>query len=289
MPVYVGTPTWGNYDPLFQHAGFAGNVITYAYLDRAQNVDMGSTVAALNSAPDKSVFIFQGCCHNPTGRDYSQSQWVEIADIMKAKGHFAFFDTAYQGLGNGEVEDAWAVRHFAAEKIDMLVCQSFSKNAGLYSERVGALHIICPTAGTAANVVDQLRSLIRWEVSSAPAFGAELVNIILSDPSMENRWRSELNVARERMRNLRKSLHRELTERYATPSPRTGHVGGWDHLLKENGLFSYTGLSLVNTRVLVEKHHVYLPDNGRINVSGLHAGNINQVAEAFDDVIRSNI
>ncbi|KAI1503171.1 pyridoxal phosphate-dependent transferase [Biscogniauxia marginata] len=283
--VHIGTPTWGNYEPLFWHAGF-DKIKTYPYLDAMQNVAMTSTLNALRGAPDRSIFIFQGCCHNPTGRDYSQSEWGLIADVMLSKGHFAFFDTAYQGLGLGIEEDAWAIRHFVAKGVDMLVCQSFSKNAGLYSERVGALHVVCASADIANNVLDQLRSLTRWEVSSAPAYGAELVNALLSDPTTEAQWKTELAMVRGRMRRLREELHAQLTRRLATPSPRDGTIGGWDHLLQENGLFSFTGLSAAQSQILVAQHHIYMPGNGRINISGLNAANTTRVAETFDTVIR---
>ena len=50
--------------------------------------------------------------------------------------------------------DAWPVWCFTAEGIDLLACQSFSKHMGLYSERVGVLHIVCKSAGIAVNVKD---------------------------------------------------------------------------------------------------------------------------------------
>jgi aspartate aminotransferase len=288
-PVHLSPPTWGNYDPLFKHAGFDTSVATYSYLNASQDIDMQSVLTALNNAPERSIFVFQGCCHNPTGRDYSNDQWNQIADVMQAKVHFAFFDTAYQGLGRSELDDVWAVRHFAERGIDMLVCQSFSKNAGLYSERVGVLHVVCATTSIAVNVLDQLRSLTRWEVSSAPAYGAELVNILLSDPAFEKKWQAETDRVRQGIWNLRKEFHRQMSDRLQTPSPRTGTVGGWDHLLKENGLFSWTGLNATQTRSLVDRHHVYLPGNGRVNISGLNAANMSRVAEAFDNVIRSSM
>ncbi|KAF9631931.1 hypothetical protein BFW01_g2793 [Lasiodiplodia theobromae] len=279
QPVYLGVPTWGNYDPLFQHAGFS-NVKKYQYLDLTRRIDMASTVEAIQSAPNQSIIVLQAVCHNPTGRDFTKDQWSQIADIMQTKGHFAFFDCAYQGLGTDSATDAWAIRHFVDRGIDMLVCQSFSKNAGLYSERVGALHVVCASSSIAANVLDQLRALTRWEVSSTPAYGAELVNIVLSDPALKAKWQSELESARQRMRGFRKELHELVTSRGSTSVD-------WSHLLEENGLFSFTGLSAAQTRALIAQYHIYMPENGRINVSGLNSGNIKRVAEAFDTVVRN--
>lgn len=48
---------------------------------------------------------------------------------------FPLFDCAYQGFASGDLEkDSWAVRYFVQEKFELFVCQSFSKNFGLYSE-----------------------------------------------------------------------------------------------------------------------------------------------------------
>ena len=285
-PVYVGTPTWTNYAPLFRHAGFP-DFRTYDHLDKAFALDFDATVAALDAAPAHIVFVFQAVCHNPTGRDFSREQWSRITDLLLAKHHFAYMDTAYQALGSGTDEDAWAVRHMASRGVDMLVCQSFSKNMGLYSERVGALHVVCQTTEIAERVLDQLRTFVRWEVSSSPAFGAQLVETILSDSQLEEEWQGELQTARERLEGLRGELRGLMVGKYGTPSPRTGTVEGWRHVGEEKGLFSWTGLSGDQAKLLREKYHVYLPGTGRINVSGLNGENVGRVAEAFDAVIRS--
>lgn len=285
--MYVGVPTWGNYEPLCKHAGLL-DVRTYPHLDATFNLDFESIISSIKSAPSQSIFVLQAVCHNPTGADYAQDQWAEIADALLANGHFAYLDTAYQGLGRGLNEDAWPIRHFAEKDVDMLVCQSFSKNMGLYSERVGALHVLCASAEIAINVLDQLRSFIRWEVSSSPAYGAQIVETVLSGGTLAIEWQGQLNEATQRLRGLRRELHRQMTERFATPSPRTGTVEGRNHLLKENGLFSFTGLSGSPAKELVGKHHVYLTGNGRTNVSGINDTNVDRVAKALDAVIRSH-
>ncbi|KAF2149718.1 aspartate aminotransferase [Myriangium duriaei CBS 260.36] len=285
--VYFGIPTWGNYEPLFRHAGF-DDIKTYPHLNDSGQINMHAILYAIDTAAEQSIFVFQGCCHNPTGRDYTPKQWQQIADHLKSKRHFAFMDTAYQGLGASELDDVWAVRQFAEQGIDMLVAQSFSKNFGLYSERVGALHVICASSGIAYNVADQLRSLIRWEVSSSPAYGSELVSIVLSDPQLLQEWRNDLATAKDRVRGLRSQLYKKLTEKFKTPSPR-GTADPWKNLIEERGLFSFTGLSPRHIKILVEEYHIYLPTNGRINVSGLNEKNIEEVAQAFDAVVRGSV
>lgn len=111
-----------------------------------------------------------------------------IAAAIQESGHLALFDIAYQGLGNGLDQDAYPIRLLAGMGVEMLVCQSFSKNFALYGERCGALHVVAASADEAAAVKDHLRCLIRWEFSSSPAFGSRLVNIVTNDQELRDEW-----------------------------------------------------------------------------------------------------
>ena len=185
--VYVGTPAWGNYEPMMRLVGLEVN--TYPYFDPLERkVDISSILRTIRDAPPASVFVLQACCHNPTGADPTQEQWDQIAIAMKEGQHIPLFDIAYQGLGNGFDEDAYAIRHFASMDFEMLVCQSFSKNLALYGERCGALHVLGSSSEQAAAVRDRLRCLIRWEFSSSPAFGSRLANIISADKTLSSDW-----------------------------------------------------------------------------------------------------
>ncbi|CAJ0547378.1 Ff.00g041320.m01.CDS01 [Fusarium sp. VM40] len=279
--VFVGTPTWGNYKPIFELVGM--KVTEYSYLDaNTRTIDFSSIISAAESAPPRSVFILQACCHNPTGVDPTKEQWQELGSVMKEHSHFVFFDIAYQGLGNGVDEDAYAVRLFASLGLEMFVCQSFSKNFALYGERCGVLHAVCPDRETAANVRDRLRCLIRWEFSSSPAYGSRLVTIVLGSNQLADEWAQELHDIQHRLKSLRKQLHYTLTEVLHTP-------GSWDHILLETGLFSYLNLTPQQCQSLIDKFHIYLPSNGRINISGLNQDNILRVAKSFDQVVREEI
>ncbi|KZL78706.1 aspartate aminotransferase [Colletotrichum tofieldiae] len=228
--VFIGVPTWGNHIPIFKDAGL--ETTTYPYLDSSKHaVNFAGFLEVVRSAPKGSVFVLQGCCHNPTGVDLSIQQWQELAMEMKAHGHLPFFDTAYQGLGDGLDEDSAGVRVFVASGMELLVCQSFSKNFALYGERCGALHVVGTTEEVAANVQDKLRSLIRHTYSSSPAYGSRLVKIALSNNNMRDNWVSELNSMRQRLKTNRQALYHQLTDILKTP-------GDWSHLTKEKGLFS---------------------------------------------------
>ncbi|THC89449.1 hypothetical protein EYZ11_011104 [Aspergillus tanneri] len=260
---FVGVPTWGNYLPLLAHAGIS--TATYRYYDESTHeVDFISILGTAKNAPLHSIFVFQGCCNNPTGADMTKEQWKALSEVIKSRSHFIFFDMAYQGLGTTKPddgwEDAWAVRHVAKQGIDMLVCQSFSKNMGLYSE----LACWC---------------LMRWEISTAPAYGARLAEIILQTPELREQWKQELSEAAARLAKNRENLYRELTTVCNTP-------GNWDHILQDKGLFSLLGLSERQVDMLIARYHIYLPRNGRINVAGLNDSNVHAVARGIDNVVR---
>jgi aspartate aminotransferase, cytoplasmic len=276
--VYVGAPTWPNYVPLFAHAGF--QIETYEHLAESQDSANVEVVLSLaTAAPSGSIFIFQVCCHNPTGQDYSRTEWVRLAEAIQAKRHFVFFDLAYQGLASGMDDDAWPVRFFASKGIDLLVCQSFSKHMGLYSERVGLLHIVCKSSSIAVNVKDQLRSLIRWEVSSTPAYGARLATIVMRSPSLSQQWLNEVQAACDRMIAIRQALYELLVNEFQTP-------GFWDHILNERGLFSYMSIDNSVIERLQTQHHIYMAGSGRVNIAGLHTGNVRRFARAINLEVR---
>lgn len=185
--MYTSVPGWNNSKPLFNYVGL--ETVDYQYLDgQSSEVDFQSCLETIRSAPRGSVFPIQGCCHNPTGRDLTPQQWQLLGEEMKARGQLPFIDIAYQGLGDGLDEDATGVRILSQVGIDFIVCQSFSKNFALYGERCGVLHVVTQSPTAAANVKDQLRSLIRREFSSSPAYGSRLVTIVLDDPDLRAEW-----------------------------------------------------------------------------------------------------
>lgn len=291
--VYIGTPAWGNYEPLFNLVGL--EVVKYRYYDGERGVvDFSSVLKAVEEAPPGSIFVLQGCCHNPSGLDLSQQQWRDLAAAMKLHNHFPFFDMAYQGLGVSLEDDAYGLRYFEQSGFDLLACQSFSKNFGLYGERCGVLHVVSGTEKVAANVYDQLRCLIRWEFSSSPAYGARLVNIILSRKDLTNKWTGELEVMRKRLLHLREAFYRALVldRQVGNKLVRKNGAdmlqtpGRWDTILSSTGLFCFLPLSPAQCSELATKHHIYMLQSGRINVSGLNAPSIDRIASAIDQVVR---
>lgn len=275
---YVGTPFWSNYQPTIEHVG--GKVNTYRHYDpELKQVDFKSTLEALNSAPAKSVFLLQACCHNPTGADFSQTQWKEIATIMKERELYPFFDIAYQGFASGDKDvDAWPIRYFYDLGMELLVCQSFSKNMGLYSERVGCLHVVSNDRSALEKIQGQLVTFFRMECSFAPAWGARVAAGIMNKPELKQLWDQDVLDITTRMKSLRKSVLEKLT--------KLGTPGKWDHVLHLNGLFWYSGLTEEQVGRMIEQEHVYMTFTGRVNIAGLNNANMDHFCESLDRVVR---
>jgi aspartate aminotransferase len=280
--VYLSDPTWANHHAIFKNVGI--EPISYPYYDsKTVSLDFNGMIDSLKSAPPGSVFLLHGCAHNPTGIDPTQEQWKTIADVVIEKNHYAFFDCAYQGFASGDLDrDAQAVRYFAERGVPMLVCQSFAKNAGLYGERVGALHVVPPTEQVADRVKSQLSVLQRSEISNPPSYGARIVSLILNDASLFEEWKRDIRTMAGRIIEMRKELHRLLTEELKTP-------GNWDHIINQIGMFSFTGITTDQSKALTEKAHVYLTANGRISMAGLNSHNIRYFAENLDKVVRGQL
>lgn len=276
---YLGTPAWPNYFPLLKQAG--GTIHTYDYYDSEnKTVDFPNLLKALNSAPKKSVFILQLCCHNPTASDLSLDQWIEVGTIMKRRGLLAFFDAAYQGFSSGSIEkDGEPVRKFIDMEVEVLVAQSFSKNLGLYGERVGCLHVVSHDTSIRPLITDQLRYIFRAESSSSPAFGARLASIISNDVDLSKQWEVDVFEIAERLKAIRAQVFELLTNKFKTP-------GCWDSVKTQRGLFWYSGLSSEQCIKLIEEYHIYLPKNGRVNIAGLNENNIESFCQALDKVVR---
>ncbi|KAJ1552142.1 Aspartate aminotransferase, cytoplasmic [Cladochytrium tenue] len=285
-PVYISTPTWVNHSQIFGDAGF--DVRTYPYWDpKTKGLAFDGLIKTIQDAPEGSIFVLHACAHNPTGVDPTRAQWAAIADAVAAKGHLPFFDCAYQGFASGSTaDDAWAVRHFAADRgLELLVAQSFSKNFGLYGERVGNLTVVVGGAGTAPAaaagraVRSQLKRLVRASYSNPPSFGARVVSLVLNDPALRAEWEANLRTMADRIRAMRGAALARLRD--------LGTPGSWDHVTSQIGMFSFTGLTVPQSRAMRERFHIYLTDNGRVSMAGLNETNVVWFADAVDWVVRN--
>lgn len=274
--VWVSDPTWENHVAIFEGAGFT--VQTYPWFDSETNgVRVDALLEKLNTLPERSIVLLHPCCHNPTGADLTNAQWDEVIDVLKTRNLIPFLDIAYQGFGAGMEEDAYAIRAVASAGLPALVSNSFSKIFSLYGERVGGLSVVCEDAEAAGRVLGQLKATVRRIYSSPPNFGAQVVATVLGDDRLKASWLAEVESMRKRILTMRQELVDVLKE--AVP----GH--NFDYLLKQRGMFSYTGLSAAQVDRLREEFGVYLISSGRMCVAGLNASNVHRVAQAFAAVM----
>lgn len=281
--IYLSKPTWANHNQIFTSLGF--EVDNYPYWDNDnKSLDLQGFLKAIEDAPQGSIFLLHACAHNPTGLDPTEDQWLQILNKLSEKDHLPLFDSAYQGFASGNLEkDSFSIRTAVDKKIfkaPILICQSFAKNCGMYGERVGAVHVIPSETNEKLNnaIASQLKKIIRSEISNPPAYGAKIVATILNDKELFNQWQEDLTTMSSRINKMRLKL-RELLINLQTP-------GTWDHIVNQTGMFSFTGLNPDMVKRLEEKHGIYMVGSGRASVAGLNDGNVEKVANAFDEVVR---
>ncbi|WJV24455.1 MULTISPECIES: amino acid aminotransferase [Pseudomonas] len=270
--VWVSDPTWENHHALFAGAGFTVN--RYPWYDaNTGGVRFDALCQAFEALPSRSVVLLHPCCHNPTGADISPAQWDVLTTILLKRELVAFLDTAYQGFGDGMEQDSYAIRSMAQSGVPMLVSNSFSKIFSLYGERVGGLSVVCTDATEASQVHGQLKATVRRNYSSPPCHGAQLVAGVLGDSALRQQWLHEVEEMRLRILAMREQLAGLLHDRFPD--------GRHNYLLRQKGMFSYTGLSPAQVLQLREEHAIYLIDSGRICLAGLNLANVERVAQAI--------
>lgn len=270
--VWVSDPTWENHHALFGGAGFIVN--TYPYFDPSTGgVAFADMLEAFGQLPARSIVLLHPCCHNPTGADLLPAQWDEVIKVLAERELIPFLDTAYQGFGDGMQADAYAIRAMTQAGLTLVVSNSFSKIFSLYGERVGGLSVVCASAQVAANVHGQLKATVRRNYSSPPSHGARLVSIVLNDEALRTQWLAEVEEMRVRIGSMRTQLASLLRDAFPD--------GRHDYLLRQKGMFSYTGLSAEQVAHLRRECGIYLIDSGRMCLAGLNAGNVKLVADAI--------
>lgn len=274
--VWISDPSWENHRALFEAAGFKVNAYTY-YDAASHGVNFNGMRASLEALPAGSIVVLHACCHNPTGVDLSADQWSQVVDTVRARGLVAFLDMAYQGFGDGIAEDALALNLFAASGLNFLVSSSFSKSFSLYGERVGALSVVTADRDETARVVSQVKRTIRTNYSSPPTHGAAVVAAVLSTPALRATWERELATMRERIRAMRSGLVEGLKAR--------GVRRDFSFVIRQRGMFSYSGLNRDQVDVLREQYGIYAISTGRICLAALNSRNIEYVADSIAKVL----
>ncbi|MDQ6620545.1 MAG: aspartate/tyrosine/aromatic aminotransferase [Pseudomonadota bacterium] len=274
--VWISDPSWENHRALFESAGFSVN--TYPYYDEGTHgLALAGMMAELERIPAGGIVVLHTCCHNPTGVDPTPAEWQRIMSVVRERRLVPFLDLAYQGFAEGLAEDGALVREFARTDGPVFVSSSFSKSFSLYGERVGALTVVASDKAEAVRVLSQLKRVARSNYSSPPTHGGQIVSTVLGSPELRALWESELTTMRERIKLMRT----ELVERLRARLPDRD----FSFVLRQRGMFSYSGLTKNEVLKLRNEHGVYAIDTGRICVAALNSRNIDYVADAIAKVV----
>jgi len=275
--VWVSDPTWANHIPLFSSAGL--KIAEYPYYDyKTHSVRFDEMLACLSKIPAGDVVLLHGCCHNPSGADLSQEQWLQIREVTLKQGFTVFIDLAYQGLGDGLEEDVFGVRLLGEALPELIVVTSCSKNFGLYRERVGAITLICEKPETTAIGTTLIAAAARAMYSMPPDHGAAIVQLILNNPSLRHEWDKELTEMRNRINGLRSQLVRQIKE--------AGIDRDFSFIEREKGMFSFLGVSVDQVKSLINDYSIYLVNSSRINVAGINDNNIDYLVQSLAAVLK---
>jgi aromatic-amino-acid transaminase len=275
--VWVSDPTWANHNGIFGAAGF--EIRSYPYFDAAcRGLNFHAMITAIDAMPEGDIILLHGCCHNPTGIDPTVDQWKKIAQTVAARKVIPLIDFAYQGLAAGLEEDAAGVRLMCSMVPEAVICSSFSKNFGLYNERVGALTLMGANAESTQKALSHMKTTIRQAYSNPPSHGGLIVSTIMGDAQLRTEWEGEVREIRERIHQMRELFVQTLKAK--------GVAGDFSFIKGQNGMFSFSGLTKSQVDKLREKYAIYIVGSGRINVAGMTTKNMDALCSAIADVLK---
>ncbi len=276
--VWLSRPTWPNHQGIFSAAGFG--LKEYPYYDPAtRGLDFSRMLETLEKVPANDIVLLHVCCHNPTGVDLGREQWRPLAEVAQRCGWIPFFDFAYQGFGDGLEEDRAGLVPFMEAGLECLVASSFSKNFGLYNERVGALTLVAASSGAAETAFSQVKAVVRTIYSNPPSHGSQIVSTILQDPELKALWESEVRGMHERIAGTRAAMVEGLRQRNAPMD--------FSFIMKQKGMFSFSGLSDAQVTFLREQKGIYMVGGGRVNVAGVLPRDMDYLCDSIVEALKA--
>lgn len=276
VAVHISDPTWGNHAPLLGSSGL--RLVRYPYYDAiAHKLRIDAMFEHMNAAAEGDVVLIHACCHNPSGADLGPDEWRSVIEILQRRRLVPYLDLAYQGFGEDAHADATGVRLVAQSIPECLIATSFSKNLGLYRERVGALIVVANDESHAATVKSHVLQIARGIYSMPPDHGAAIAAHIFATPELRELWMGELAAMRGRIREMRVLLADNLRQLRGDDS--------FGFLRNQKGMFSLLGASARAVDRLREEHHVYMTADSRMNLAGVMPQNVAYLADAICRVV----
>ncbi len=275
--MWVPSPTWSHQILVFNAANL--HVSEYPYYSFAEHKilfsEMINTLEKKAEAGD--AILLHGCCHNPTGADFDESQWETMANLCERRELIPFIDIAYQGFGRGMEKDNFGIRAMAAKVPEMIVASTSSKSFGIYRERAGAISLVSDLqSDKLTNLRKEMLEVSRGLYFMSADHGAAVVVEILDDQRLTRVWRKELEEARVRIADMRDLLSDELDALFGSDR--------FFYIKQQFGMFSLLPLNAQQIQRLNDEYSVYLIPDGRVNLAGLSETSIFHVAKAIHAV-----
>jgi len=277
--MWLSNPTWANHGSIFQAAGLETTVYPYLTADKT-SLDFSAMMGELKTQGRRGDLVcLHACCHNPTGIDPTLEQWHEIASLLAEKQMIPFVDFAYQGFGDGLAADTLPLHALLEKNDEAIVCNSFSKNFGLYSERVGAVMLVGKDATLTEAALSQIRQSVRCNYSNPPRHGAATVAAVLNDRTLRAEWHAEVDAMRNRISQMRAMFIQGMNETKASRD--------FGFLSRQKGMFSYSGLNSMQADWLKKEKGIYIVGTGRINVAGMSASTMPTLCAAITECLQA--
>ncbi|MFA7314917.1 MAG: aminotransferase class I/II-fold pyridoxal phosphate-dependent enzyme [Candidatus Magasanikbacteria bacterium] len=266
--IYFPNYTWVNHHGIFEEAGLKIGELNY--YDAKKQKLKENFLNSIEKIADNSLLSLDACGHNPTGVDLNSAEITEIIKIAKKKNLFFFIDAAYVGLVNETIEkDLELVKRLYEAKITFALAFSFSKNMSLYGHRLGVLTLL-NIKNDKTKIESNLAKIIRSNISNAPRYSSDLATQILGDKIISKKWQEELNQIKNNMSEMRRQLVCKLN---------SYKINIANEITNQKGLFSL--LPNLDTEKLKKDYAIYIPKNGRINISSIKPNNLDRLAEAI--------
>ncbi|HEY5714285.1 MAG TPA: aminotransferase class I/II-fold pyridoxal phosphate-dependent enzyme, partial [Candidatus Gracilibacteria bacterium] len=147
---------------------------------------------------------------------------------------------------------------------------SYSKNASLYSERVGGTFIRVKNPQEKAEIESQTYRLIRQSLSCLPQYGVRIMNNIFDQK--RGQWIAELEGVRKDITERKNNFIKILP-----PS--------FEYLNHCRGMFGMMYLSQSKVQMLKEKYSIYLTLDSRVNFAGIRDQDYEYLAEVLPKVL----
>ena len=280
VTVHIQNPTWPIHSTMASSLGMKEKKVEYYDLKK-RKFDRQTAIKNLKNVEPKSLAVIQVCGHNPTGFDLTPDEWSAIIDVFKAKEVDVLLDNPYQGYVSGDIaEDARTIGLFVDSGLNVMFAQSFAKNFGLYSGRVGTMSVICSSREQALQVEDNLAYMIRNTTSTNPKFGSEVIKTILKSPELTSQWHRDLKLMADRIGSMRSLFVREMEA--------LGSQMDWSYVEEQKGMFALTHLDKEAVVRLRNEESVYLIESGRISVAGINTGNVRNLARSIFKITEGN-